>query len=204
LPRTCRPTVFVVLLASTAYAVARYIVFGDVSPEQLPLFVANKAVSLAGLALIGLSSLAREHERRKELGLTGLALTGVHVVASLGMLTPAYYAKLFGSAGRMTWQGELSMLAGAAACIPLMQLYRATPYGRLPQNQTVPGRSLIPWLGRSALLLTAAHVLVMGYTGWTDWQSWPGRLPPITLLSFLIAVAAVLAKCKISARSAGE
>jgi hypothetical protein len=46
------------------------------------------------------------------------------------------------------------------------------------------------WLGLAA---TAGHVLVMGLSGWLTPANWPGGLPPITLLAFLVAVWPLLA-----------
>lgn len=188
-----------VLFGAMVYAMLRYIVFGDVSASQLPLYIANKAISLAALVLLCAASLARTHRDRKTLGLTAIALAGVHVLASFAMLTPAYYGKLFVGSGRLSWPGELSMLAGAAACVPLVWLLWATPQGPVPEPTR--GRSLIPGLGRIALVGTAVHVAAMGLPGWLDVASWPGALPPITLLSFVIAAAATIAKMALVRRS---
>ena len=46
----------------------------------------------------------------------------------------------------------------------------------------------MPWLGRLILLLTAFHVLAIGGPGWLRVHTWPGNLPPITLLAFAAAL----------------
>jgi len=56
------------------------------------------------------------------------------------------------------------------------------------------------------LLLAAAHVTLIGFRTWTQWSQWPGYLPPITLLIFIIAIVFAIAnhRKKRSARLQGH
>lgn len=168
-------------------------VFGDVSVEQIPMYVLNKSVSFAGLILLGWSRCEGDPARRRELGTLALALVVVHVVLSLTLLNPAYFAKFFHTSGLMTWQAEASMLAGALAFLAICWLFLASQ-GRRERSATSRRASLVPGLGRVMLALTAGHVALMGYAGWLTPSRWHGYLPPITLLSF--AAALILFFCR--------
>jgi hypothetical protein len=175
-----------VFLASLAYAVVRYNVFSTVDWQQLPVFVTNKAVSVAALVLLGISRVVVEKARRKHLGLVGAAFAALHVVLSLMVLEPAYLPKLYLPSALMTGNAELSMLAGAVATVLLGWLLYVTL--ERPLDVQSSGVSLVRGLGRFVLVLVAAHVAFIGWSGWLDVAKWPGHLPPITLWSFAIAV----------------
>jgi len=179
-----------VLAASLAYAVLRYNVFGDVSVEQIPVFVANKAISVASLAMLGISGVVADKARRKHAGLLGLALALAHLMLSLLVLDPAYLPKHYLETGRMRWNGEASMLAGIVATVLVLWLGHVTT--TRPATAQVPGTSLVPGVGRIVLLLVAVHTLLLGYGAWLDVGGWPGAMPPITLLSFAGAIGFVL------------
>ena len=112
---------------SVFYTVLRYIVFGGVTADQWPLYLANKAISLTGLILLALSymigkiSILTDTDRGRQLvlikfcGLFGFSLIAVHAFASLAILTPEHYAKFYDSDSKMKLVGQLSMLTGILA-----------------------------------------------------------------------------------------
>jgi hypothetical protein len=105
---------------------------------------------------------------------------------SLMVLDPAYLPKLYLPDGKMTGTAEAAMLVGAVAAMLLgWLLYRTA---ERPVDTQLRGASLVRGLGRVALLLVAVHVACIGWAGWFDIASWPGGLPPITLISFAAAV----------------
>jgi hypothetical protein len=175
-----------VFVVSLTYAVVRYMVFGSVPPSQLPVFLSNKAISVTALVMTGLS-MVTNGSRRAALGAIGAALVLLHVVLSLIVLTPAYLGKLFDTRGTLTAAGEWSMLAGAIAGLIMVRL------ARRPSDEPGSG-SLIPGAGQWILALTALHVLALGYPSWIDPVHWPGHLPPISMLSFLVAVGFLIAR----------
>ncbi len=181
----------IVLLACLVYALLRYNVFGTVSPQQIPLYIVNKALSFAGLILLGCSRCVGEPVRRRELGRVGLGLVLVHVVLSLCILNARYFAKLFAATGYMTWQGEASMLTGCLSLLALVMLF-FTKHNSALEGTTSRSNGLLPGLGRAMLLLAVAHVGLIGYVGWFRPGEWPGSMPPITLLSCVAALVAVL------------
>ncbi|MEM9416293.1 MAG: hypothetical protein AAGA29_12575 [Planctomycetota bacterium] len=183
-----------------AYAVVRYIVFGDVLPAQLPVFITNKALSLAGLTLIVLAVGARPiaaalpvaswlRDDRRTLGMVGLAFSAVHTVLSLMLLGPAYFGKFYSPTGQMTAVGEWAMLLGASALALLVWQSRVAP----PTRPGVPNRAAAHrrMLGTGVLTLAMLHVGVMGWKGWFAPADWPGGLPPITLLSACVALVGI-------------
>ena len=49
-------------------------------------------------------------------------------------------------------------------------------------------------MGYATLALACGHTFVMGYKGWFDLSTWPGSMPPITMLGFLAALSALVVK----------
>ena len=198
--------------ACLAYAIVRYHVFRGVEWAHFPLYVMNKSFSLAGLAYLAASYMTgkwipgggpeRTRAQAKFLGLTGFYFLGVHVFASLAMLSPAYYAKFFGEDGKMNATGELSILFGALglgflmfpAVTTLPTMFEALGPERWKRAQR---------MGYWAIGMGCAHTFAMGYAGWLDVPSWPGGLPPITLWGFLAGASALAAKAWDSRRARG-
>ncbi len=170
--------------AGLAYAVVRYNVFKGVPWDQLPVYVTNKAIALVGLVLLGLSRVVVDRQRRKSLGLTGAAFVAVHVILSLAPSWPTAYAGFY-DGGTLTSYATLSVGAGALGSAGLLWLFYATVFR--PRRDEPHRTSLVPGLGRAVLVLTALHVGLIGIRGWFDLSTWPGSLPPITLLSFAAA-----------------
>lgn len=181
----------------TIYATLRYVIFKGVDPIHFPLYIVNKILSTAGLLLIALSyawtkirwikrdDLRYENQLIKFFGLSGFSLSAMHVFISLMIISPEYYPKFY-TEGMLNFKGELSMLMGvfsiycfsipAITTIPFMQ--EAVGIKRWQRRQQI---------GYLGLFTGFLHVLIMGYTGWLDIDSWPGYLPPITLLATIIA-----------------
>jgi len=180
------------------YAGIRYHVVLDVSLAQAPLYILNKAISLGGLAFLAISYLVgkvaslRWDDRRLQLvvikfcGLMGFSLIVAHVLMSLALLDPAYYAKFYAGA-KLNLTGELSLSLGVFAlwCFSLPAI-TSLPYmydelgaDRWRRSQRA---------GYAGLMLAAAHVLVMGVMAWLRPGDWPAALPPITALAFAVAM----------------
>ena len=80
------------------------------------------------------------------------------------------------------------MLAGVIAFI-ILWIYTISFQTFLKEDKAfirfITSRSVI----LMAMVFTAAHIFFMGYQGWTNTQNWPGGLPPITLIAFVIFIA---------------
>ena len=174
------------------YSFIRYITLGPEDVSQLPLYVMNKALSWAGLATIGLSRLLGHAAARKQAGLIGALMIGLHVVMSMLVLKPEYLHKFFDSMNgmKLTGAGEASMLTGVLGLGFLAWMLWATAEQANGSSDSNGNLSLLPWVGRAVLICGAVHVALMGWDIWFAPEKWEnyGHLPPITLLSFVTAV----------------
>ena len=117
---------------SLGYAVLRYHIAGDVPWSDFPLFILNKATSLAAVILVACSYLVGKFIKWhnddpvirlvvvKFCGLSGFFLAGMHAFFSLCILRPAYLAKYFDADGRLNFVGEFGMAVGVVALFLLM------------------------------------------------------------------------------------
>jgi DMSO/TMAO reductase YedYZ heme-binding membrane subunit len=192
------------LAVFTIYAVLRYIVFKGVSPTHLPLYIINKVFSVTGIFLIAISysigkvkllrskSESRQNQLIKFSGLAGFSLSAMHVFISLIIISPAYYPKFY-DGEMMNFNGELSMLMGVIS----LYCFSFPAITTIPFMQEAVGikkwkkRQQIGYLG---LLTALLHTLIMGISGWFDINSWPGYLPPITMLAVMIASVPLVLK----------
>ena len=198
----------VVFGGSLAYAIVRYHLAGDVEWRHFPLFIFNKATSLAAVVFVSCSYLIgkiiRWHDHDKALrlvvikfcGLMGFFLAGVHAFLSLSLLSPAYYAKYFDETGRLNLQGELAMSVGVIALFFLM----APAILTLPMMPKAVGGQR--WkrgqrAGYITLVLVVAHLVVLGWKGWLEPRGWPAWIPPISLVAVLIALVPLVVKRKL-------
>ena len=204
LSRYKRKWLISVLVISIFYSVLRYNVFKGVLFDHFPVYILNKVISFSGLVFIALSYVFSKSrwlrfddstlnvQFSKYMGLLGFSLSAIHVFLSLMILNAEYYPKLF-KGGMLNFKGELSMLMGvgcffcfavpAITTIPVMQ--DAMGISKWQQSQRI---------GYLGLLLAVLHVFVMGFAGWLKVETWPGYLPPITLLSFLVGAVPLIFK----------
>lgn len=177
---------YIAFLPSLAYAILRYNIFKEVPWKNLPLWVTNKAFALTALILIGYSFCAPRTKPKKEIGLLGFFVALIHVILSLILLSPAYYEKFYEADGKMVLIGEIAILVGVLSFAFLfLAAYQSFPRLR---DKTECNLRLIHQLVLGSLLLNLVHVFVMGYKGWINMSSWPGMIPPITLVSFILCV----------------
>jgi len=197
----------VVFGASLVYAVIRYHLAGDVAWKHFPLFILNKAISLAAVIFVACSYLVgkifRWHDHDKALrlvvvkfcGLMGFFLAGVHVFSSLALLSPAYFGKYFDADGRLNLQGEVAMSVGVIALFFLMapaittlpMMPKALGGWRWKRNQRA---------GYIALAFVVVHLVALGVKGWLAPRGWTAGLPPISLVALIAALVPLIVKRK--------
>jgi DMSO/TMAO reductase YedYZ heme-binding membrane subunit len=198
----------VVFGAALAYAIARYHFAGNVAWRHFPLFILNKATSLAAVVFVACSYLIgkvirwHDHDHALRLvvikfcGLVGFFLAAVHTLFSLTLLSPAYYAKYFDDSGRFNLQGEVALAVGVIALFFLLS----------PAVTTLPmmPKALGGWrwkrsqrAGYVALVLVVVHLVILGWKGWLAPKGWHGGLPPISLVAVVVAMVPLLVKRKL-------
>ena len=177
------PTVASIVGCSLVYATVRYNVFKGVPWSDWPVFILNKALAVSSILLV----LAYVVRSRRGLAGQGADLLGaawklmlVHAGLSLAILSPGYFPTFF-NGDKLSWQAGVSMSLGVVAAMGL----------GLNGRKGDARPTLLTGAGVVALL-AGLHCAFYGYAGWFDPATWPGRLPPITLISSAAAVAAML------------
>ncbi len=193
----------IVIAAAYAYAIYRYHIVRGVAWEHFPLYINNKALALSSVFLIALSYLPGPFARifgkpwigligaRKYFGLFGFAFASLHAIISLLIFNSGYYARFFGTDGKLTLEGEASMLFGAISFV----LFSLVSVSSVPSVAKDLGEKIwkkIQQSGYWAFLLVLLHVLIMGFDGWLKPKDWPGGLVPISLIAFSIIAATLL------------
>ena len=198
----------VVFGGSLVYAIVRYHLAGDVEWRHFPLFIFNKATSLAAVVFVSCSYLIgkiihwHDHDKALRLvvikfcGLMGFFLAGIHAFLSLGLLSPAYYAKYFDETGRLNLQGELAISVGVVALFFLM----APAIMTLPMMPKAVGGQR--WkrgqrAGYLTLILVVAHLVVLGLKGWLAPKGWHAGIPPISLVAVVVALVPLIVKRRL-------
>jgi hypothetical protein len=180
-------TPLLTFLGSVVYATARYNVLKGVPWADWPTYTLNKAFALSSLLLLVLAVVRPRSARADASALSGAGVcAAIHVTLSLILLSPVYFEKLFVH-DRLTGAAGLSMALGAAVAA-VMTVGKRAP--AVPE----PG-------GRSRMLAVLAfaiglHAALQGFAGWWTPSTWPGFLPPITLLSFLLGSVALAVACR--------
>ncbi len=195
--------VLTVFLLSLAYAIIRYNIVRSVSFDNLPLFIANKAIALSATILIGLSFLLGPLVRiwpgkltsslylRKHLGVIGFAVASIHALMSLVLLNPANYSKFYLESGKFNLVGESSILFGILSFL----IFSAISITSLPpvEKQMHPDQwKLVQRFGYLAYFFVLLHVVIMGYQGWFSPDSWKYGMASISLISALFVLFVLL------------
>ena len=186
-----------VVLFSIAYAILRYHIVGTVDWNDFPFFILNKGISLAGLILlvfnfafgplnnIGVKVPEGWLNARKVLGMTGFLLILIHALMSFMLFSPNVYGKFFEADGTLTLLAGLSMLGGVLAFVVLWA-YNMSFQTHMRDDkafiQFITSRTFLLW----AMLLSAAHLIFMGYEGWLNPSGWQGGIPPVSLVAISV------------------
>ena len=134
----------VIVGGALAYAIMRYHIAGDVEWSHFPLFILNKATSLAAVAFVACSYLVgkifhwHDHNKQERLvvikfcGLMGFFLAVAHALFSLAALSSAYYGKYFLPDGRLNFEGELAIAVAPMRPFSAMvaNIWKITPVWR--------------------------------------------------------------------------
>ncbi|MCX7833243.1 MAG: hypothetical protein N2490_03440 [Ignavibacteria bacterium] len=180
--------IILIFIGIYVYAVLRYIIFGVTSWDQIPLFITNKALSFSGLLYFALSPIVKYFTKRKDVKiyyLTGFIFICLHVIISLILLNKINYGKFYNESGTFKLDSGISMLAGTVAFIFLLYTNVVKKDSSIITNKLL--YSILS-------ILPLVHLFFMGYKGWFSYDSWPGGMPPITLLSFILYTLGLIFK----------
>jgi hypothetical protein len=177
--------IFFIFLITVIYATARYNLFKGVPWSDWPLYTMNKAFALSALTLLTISVMRqRSIPARTNASTLFMAnfFATIHIVLSLMLLSPAYYEKLF-LQGKFTATASLAMMLGALIAVAMAF------GGKHQENQNpTPGIQILAILAFGA----GMHAMLQGWAGWFTPLKWPGMMPPITLISFGLGLAALI------------
>lgn len=172
-------------LLSAGYATIRYNVIQGVSWSDWPVYTLNKVFGFSSLLLLFIAivryRLGPGYSNSKILYMSGL-FGGIHVLLSCMLLNPAYYEKFFYD-GKLTGTAGFSMLSGAIAAIIFIS--RATMKGDQDVKNKIRSLAVLS-------VIVGIHAALQGFQSWMAPSTWPGFIPPITLLSFLVSTTALI------------
>ena len=170
----------VALLFTTVYAVIRYAVFGNVSLNNMPVFLMNKGIAMTAAVSLFMASLCLVRRERDAARFWASACSQsvfVHILLSLGILSKAYFHKFY-SGDKLNLTGEVVLLTGVLAVYCLWRMHATELRAAVWRTLTIP-----------VCLLVAVHLFAMGCDDWLLVQKWNGGLPPMTLLSLFLVTA---------------
>ena len=162
-----------------AYALIRYSVFGPVPVDHWPAYIFNKAVSVFAIAMLAISAWHYRQGKKELSKLEGRWVWHgivIHSLLSLGLLNSDYYPKFFAAEG-MNLLGEWVLLLGVMGSYVAWQI---------SHHHGIAHHRLKRWL----CALGGLHLIPMA-SSWAAPASWHGSMPPMSLISFLIAVLAL-------------
>jgi hypothetical protein len=150
--------------------------------------VLNKALSLSALILFALTHYHRNSSHSKSSVLIqefAILFTVLHILLSLLVFSPHYFPDFFADS-KLSLTGNLSMFFGVLAIGILLALTNKKSFQEL--NLTMSNKKNMASI---FFLAISMHVLVMGFNGWIKPHTWPGHLPPITLVAFIVTLLTV-------------
>ncbi|MCG2635070.1 MAG: ferric reductase-like transmembrane domain-containing protein [Gammaproteobacteria bacterium] len=186
----------IVIATTFAYAILRYVVFGPIAAENIPLYVFNKSLAWGSLILLAISMsmgalgrlwpglFARHVWHRKYIGIMGFFIATLHICVSVFIMGFGYFRSFFTPTIKMTFIAELSMLFGLLSWFLLLFL-AVTSFPSVQNNMSRNYWLRFHHWGVYAVVLGSLHVLY-GYPSWFTPESWYGGMPPITLWSFAV------------------
>jgi DMSO/TMAO reductase YedYZ heme-binding membrane subunit len=193
-----------IFLSTVGYTLLRYSYFKGVPLDHFPLYLLNKAVSWTAVLFIGWSFLigilnAWNPQRfglflhqRRAIGLWGAGLALLHLLLSLPILNIAYFPKFYEANGKgeFCFGIELSMLTGALSLCVFLVVAVASLTSIKESLETNRWLKIQRW-AYGAFFLALLHIIPIGMGNWFVPATWPGRMPPISLLTSLWIVLVI-------------
>lgn len=169
-----------ILIAAFAYAIARYGIWGPVPTTHFPAYITNKAIAVFAVGVLALSAYNYAKARyrcSKAQGRVVWHAALIHSALSLALLSEDYYPAFYAIKG-MNGNGELALVFGVFCTYALWQV---THHSGLNHHR----------FKRLACLFAFLHLLPMS-PNWISTDSWYGSMPPLSLISALLALTALI------------
>lgn len=167
------------------YAIVRYNIIKGVPWFDFPLYVMNKVFAISSLILFSLYQLSIQKDKLNAIKLYreyAIVLGISHLIISVIIMSPHYFPKYYNDL-KFNLTGELSILFGVCAfSIIVLMLTKNLLEGIVNKVKYRDG------IAKLFFIFIISHIFITGYSGWLDPGTWPGGLPPITMISFIIAV----------------
>ncbi len=168
------------------YTILRYIYFGPKLPENIPLYLLNKAVSMGSviaLLMAAISYFKKDGLLSRDWGRVALHSAFLHVFMSYPLISPDYYPVFydFADGGKMGRVGELVLMFGIIAAYAYYLIARSEPGSNEMRLYKILGSTMV-----------TAHIFELGAGGWLNIGDWNGGLPPITLITALASGIAMV------------
>ena len=183
----------IILGGFLAYAILRYHVFKGIEWIHFPLYTLNKVLSVGGLSMLTVSGIIMLKNRTSHpsfvdhtLVTLGIICILLHVLVSMMLISPTVYESLYGVDQTFNWMGELSMFFGVLGTLFII-LFRILP-GLLNDEHKYQSLEKIKKSLPPGFLFFGMHVFFLGCQGWLKPSDWPGGMPPISMISFVVAV----------------
>jgi DMSO/TMAO reductase YedYZ heme-binding membrane subunit len=164
------------------YAAIRYHLGKNV-PWTDWLFILNKAFAWLAFTMVAMTIIKDDvlkkyfNVSRKKLGIGGFLLALIHILITIIIFSSAYYPKFYHGEA-ISLNGWLFIGIGATSA-----LVYSLPF--VASLKRLPNENRIFRLGKYGVYINAFHPLLIGIEGWLTPQSWPLFMPPITLLSLV-------------------
>jgi DMSO/TMAO reductase YedYZ heme-binding membrane subunit len=197
------PIIGTVLIFGLAYALLRHHVAGAVPWDEVSVRTLNKGISFGAFVLIACSFSFKPlvhvgiklpdtwFNARKALCMTGFLLVLIHSLLSLVLFNPTVFPGSFEPDGTLTLLAGLSVLCGILAVV-MLSAYNLSFQTFLREDRRFDRFTTSRKFLQFALLLAAAHLLMLGYAEWLAPGEWQGGMPPISLLAFLVFIPGIL------------
>lgn len=195
----------IILIIIFSYAIVRYHIVRTTPWENFPLYISNKAISLASLVFISISYMLGSFARfipkifvqtlpsRKFFGLLGFGLGAMHALISAIIISPAYYARFFAQSGKLTLNGEMILAFGVLAFFTFL-IVAITSLPSVAEKLDNKEWLAMQRLGYLGLVFLLLHVFILGRSGWFRPDAWQAGMMPISLLAAIVVTFTLVLK----------
>lgn len=177
-----------------AYAAIRYHMGKNV-PWTDWLFILNKSFAWLAFTLVSMTIIKDDflkkylYVSRKQLGIGGFLFALIHILITILTFSSTYYPKFY-SGEVISLNGSIFIGIGVISALIYLMPFVGSLKG-------LANESRIFRLGKYGIWINALHPFLIGIEGWLKPLSWPFFMPPITLLSLIGLLIAMLIRRSI-------